>query len=42
MHCVNYSIQRGSMVLLANCCRRTCNCINRNTHDGNDNSKYLV
>ncbi len=30
------------MVLLANCCRRTCNCINRNTHDGNEYSKYLV
>jgi NRAMP (natural resistance-associated macrophage protein)-like metal ion transporter len=30
------------MVLLASCCHRTCNYINRNTHDGNEYAKCLV
>ncbi len=30
------------MVLLASCCHGTCNCINRNTHDGDENAKCLV
>ena len=29
------------MVLLAGCCRRSCNCINRNTHDGNEYAECL-
>jgi hypothetical protein len=42
MHCVNYSILGGLMVILAGCCHRTCNCINCNTHDGNEYAKCLV
>jgi hypothetical protein len=32
---------RNEMVLLARCCRLTCDCNRRNTHDGNEHAKRL-
>ena len=38
---LEHNSDRNEMVLLAGCCRRSCNCINRNTHDGNEYAECL-
>jgi hypothetical protein len=38
---LEYDLDRNEMVLLAGCSRHSCNCINRNTHDGNEYAECL-